>query len=266
MTRAWLVSSAAIVLVLCGHCAHRPIPCPTARPAALPRPPAARFPDDAATLAAIEKTGATLRACPTAGQYLLSRDGKREMVDAELHSVQNALYRALPEHWANSAGLTGCTCSGERPGEPHDLCIGLQVRDGLVGPDVLARTMVAEAEAVGASDARLRVQVGQIVPPGPRCAAGDPACGPLPYDAGCAEQLGSRPGVARNPIGPHLPGGAVNGGACSHDGECMPAGCGNECVTTREPSGPGICPYYNSLRPALCGCVEGRCTWFTVGR
>jgi hypothetical protein len=257
---------AALVLVLSGDCAHWSTPCPTAGPAPLPPPPAARVPDDAATLAGVAETGATLRACAAAGQYLLSREGKREMTEAELRDVEQALYGALPVHWGSMAMLTGCTCDGERPGEHHDVCIGLHVRAGLIGPVALARTMVAGAQGAGASDAKLRVQVVQVVPPGPRCAASDPACGPLPYDAACAEQLGYRPGRARKPVGRYAAEAPATGEACGHDGECMVAGCGNECVSTREPSGAGTCPYYTALKPALCGCVEGRCTWFTVGR
>jgi hypothetical protein len=188
------------------------------------------------------------------------------MVEAELRGVEEALYEVLPRHWANLGMVTGCTCNGERPGEKHDVCIGLQVREGLVGPVMLARTMVAAAEAVGASEAKLRVQVEQVVPPGPRCAAGDASCGPEPYDAACPEQLGYRPSLPREPVGRLEAVDGPGGGACSHDGECVKAGCGNECVTTREPSGSGDCPYYNALKPALCGCVKGRCAWFTVGR
>ena len=163
MTRASLVSFTAVALLLCGHCAHWSNPCPPARPVAPTPPPVARVPDDAATVAAVEKAGATLRACTTAGQYLLRREGKREMGEAELRGVQDALYKALPPHWGNLSMLTGCTCNGERPGEKHDVCIGLRVREGLVGPVVLARAMAAAAEAAGAAEAIVRVQVGQVV-------------------------------------------------------------------------------------------------------
>jgi hypothetical protein len=102
----------------------------------------------------------------------------------------------------------------------------------------------------------------------PRCEASDPDCGPEPFRGTCVAGLGFQPGVSRVPISrghdPDRP--------CSFDGECVNSGCGYQClsVQTLQANTAYTCiglPKVDALLDrALCGCVEGSCSWFTVGR
>jgi hypothetical protein len=102
----------------------------------------------------------------------------------------------------------------------------------------------------------------------PRCEASDPDCGPEAFRGVCVASLGFQPGVARRPIGrghdPNRP--------CSFDGECVNSGCGYQCLSVRtlERGTTFTCighPATDALLDrALCGCVEGSCSWFEVDR
>jgi hypothetical protein len=51
-------------------------------------------------------------------------------------------------------------------------------------------------------------------------------------------------------------------GACEQDGECFINGCGELCHAYTVPGEITTCECELPLRPALCGCVAGRCAWF----
>ncbi len=105
---------------------------------------------------------------------------------------------------------------------------------------------------------------------GPRCSQGDPDCGPLPYhhqlddpnqdDRTWAGQftLPLRPGVDTKTLREDL-----SSGTCTHAGDCVRAGCGNNCDAWHEPIYAANCPGYTDLADAYCGCIEGKCAWFT---
>jgi hypothetical protein len=187
---------------------------------------------------------------------MIVRDGEGEIGSPALATVERDLYRAVPQGPVKSAGIGGCACEHSGRDTKWQLCVLLTVRDGVIGPVALAEQLATSVRALNAATATIRVEVSLIGPSGPRCAADDPACGPMPYLGECAvtpEKVGHRrvviePGRSR--------------GDCAYDGECTRAGCGNECATTREPHGPGTCELRSSLQSALCGCVEGQCRWF----
>ncbi len=105
---------------------------------------------------------------------------------------------------------------------------------------------------------------------GPRCAAGEPNCGPLPYHApipGAHQEsrnwagdftLPLRPGAAFQTVRDDL-----GSGSCTHAGDCVRAGCGNHCDVWYQPVYGANCPAFNELSDAYCGCVQGKCAWFT---
>lgn len=105
---------------------------------------------------------------------------------------------------------------------------------------------------------------------GPRCTSDKPDCGPLPYhrpitDGYQEERLWSgaftlplRPGVALQTLRDDL-----SAGSCAHAGDCVRAGCGNHCDAWYQPVYGANCPGFRELADAYCGCVEGRCAWFT---
>ena len=63
----------------------------------------------------------------------------------------------------------------------------LSIRRGAASPAALADRLVRlAAQAGGEPSARLQVEI--LSAPGPRCARGDPACEPIPYEAACVEK------------------------------------------------------------------------------
>lgn len=92
----------------------------------------------------------------------------------------------------------------------------------------------------------------------PRCAASDPTCGPVPYNAACPEQAGYDPKRPRKIIR------SRNAqGECTHDGDCYVRGCGNQCVPASLTRLGDNCRG-RDWPNVLCGCVNTACAWFTT--
>ncbi|HKP63124.1 MAG TPA: hypothetical protein VJV78_40585 [Polyangiales bacterium] len=89
---------------------------------------------------------------------------------------------------------------------------------------------------------------------GPRCAEDDPDCGPIPY----LDTNQQPPPAERTAVDPI----DSSREPCSHDGQCIVNGCGNECDHWSLGGRAGTCPLYGKYRDAYCGCVEQRCAWF----
>jgi hypothetical protein len=106
-------------------------------------------------------------------------------------------------------------------------------------------------------------ELAQLDEPKPRCSAEDPQCGPEPVRDGepvCFEPMAPR---ERLPPGDELPAPPARGSVCSHDGECLIAGCGNACVRYPFSRVETNCKGFAWLDDrALCGCVEGSCSFF----
>jgi hypothetical protein len=106
-------------------------------------------------------------------------------------------------------------------------------------------------------------ELEQLDEPRPRCSARDPRCGPEPVrDSGsvCFDPMAPR---ERLPPDEDLRASPARGSACSHDGECLIAGCGNVCVPYPFSRIGTNCKGYTWLDDrALCGCVEGSCSFF----
>jgi hypothetical protein len=97
--------------------------------------------------------------------------------------------------------------------------------------------------------------------PKPRCRAEDPECGPEPVRDG--QPVCFKPAAARKRLPPGYEPAARGRSSCSHDGECLIAGCGNACVPYPFSQVETNCEGYAWLDDrALCGCVEGSCSFF----
>jgi hypothetical protein len=228
-------------------CAHRP--CPPVRPYV--KTPA-RAPTDAATAAAVAATGARYQNCPDGAAYLISRAGTRDPTSSELGELLIAVFEPRTHETVAKAVKVNCLAPGPAP------TLRMAFRPGTFSPDELARKLTAAADRV-APDATVYLEVSLLPTPGPRCAPDDPACGPLPYEGQCAEETGYDPKAPRKPA-PIL---HHDGGACSYDGECIVAGCGNDCGPPVIEDREGTCELYRFKVPVYCGCVNRRCTWFT---
>ena len=187
---------------------------------------------------------------------MIVRDGNEKIGSPALETIERDLHRAIPQSPVRSADIGEYACKHRARDTKWELCVLLTVRDGVIGPVALAEQLATSVRALNEAGARIRVEVSVVGPPGPRCAADDPACGPMPYVGGCAVPAAK---VSLRRVAVEL--GRAQG-ACEYDGECAPSGCGNQCATTREPHGSGTCEFRSSLQPALCGCVDGQCRWF----
>jgi hypothetical protein len=174
------------------------------------------------------------------------------MSEAELQGMQAALQATSAGVEMSGTGGVGC-----RPPAVRQSGVMLWVRDGTFPPEAIAHRVAA---AVGQldGDPAARVQVTVRTTPPPRCAAGDPTCGPVPYKAACIERTDYDPQAARKPVR-----GFGRAGECQHDGECFVAGCGNECVPARGTGIAGTCELYTRWDNVYCGCVNRECAWFT---
>ncbi len=234
---------------LAATCSHAKSPCPTPRPFASRAP--TRAPDDPATTAAVEATGARYQVCPGGTQYLIDRPGKRALTESELLELRTALVRVPGAH---SAGIGGCRCPLAKPA----LGVLLGVNENTATPGAIADQVAAVAARAGGDPAAC-VDVAIVSAPGPRCAADDPACGPVPYEASCVEKTDYDPKGRREIVR------ARSGrGPCAYDGECRVGGCGNECVPSAETAHAGTCEEYGHWESVYCGCVEEKCVWFAT--
>jgi hypothetical protein len=241
-----VVLAAASLVVTCSH-ANRP--CPTPRPFASRAPTRAAV--NASTAAAVGATGARYEICPGGIQYLIDRPGKRALTDSELLELRRILF-TVPG--ARSAGIGGCRCSAAKP----SLGVLLWLAENTATPVVIAEQVAALAASAGGDPAAC-VEVEIMSAPGPRCAADDPACGPVPYEAACVEKTDYDPKQRRKIVR------ARSGrGPCDHDGDCLVGGCGNECVPSTEIANEGTCEEQIGWDNVYCGCVEKACVWFTT--
>jgi hypothetical protein len=155
-----------------------------------------------------------------------------------------------------------------RAPSPGELCIRLRIWLCSVPVEEAIAAVAEQVDATPLARATVGIHIDLIGAAGPRCAAGDDACGPEPYEGTLADSgydchddrvlvTDEWPGLAASFA-------AYTGGACRHDGECVVAGCGNHCVSWDTRIEVGTCEGYTELEdaPALCGCVEGACAWF----
>jgi hypothetical protein len=210
-----------------------------------------RAPDDAQTKAAVATAGGRYRACAGGSEYVIDRPGARALTEPELLDLRTALF-SIPG--ADSAGIGGCRCEPDKPA----LGVMLWVKENTVTPAAVAEQVAAHVARAGGEPAAC-VAVTILSAPGPRCAAGDPACEPVPYDAACVERTDYDPKGKRTLVSAR-PG----RGPCTHDGECVVGGCGNECVPSSEVGGEGTCESRLGWENVYCGCLEQKCVWFTT--
>jgi len=242
----------ATIAAVCA-CSHANRPCPAYRE--LDRPLTALLaPSDPATTADVAAAGARYEVCPNRRSYIVVREGKRELTESEALAIRTAFFMGDGQ----SASLGGCDCAETKP--PR-LCIVVSLRENAATPADIARRLVTSAIDTRTKDATARVQVSILSVPRPRCAVGDPACGPVPYDAECVEKTSYSAKAARHIVGPGA------SGQCAHDGDCRVAGCGNECVPgTALPENGIACDEHTELERAYCGCVNTACAWFRTDR
>jgi hypothetical protein len=236
------------------QCARTPA-CPPGSPADTRKPPQA--PSDEEAVASVAAIGVRYERCEKPNEYLLVRTGARELEKPQAQAVQDFVWADIQRR-AQSVATGMCHCKTGAGTLAAERCVILRVPDGVAAPPAIANLLRTAVDRSGANDATARLKVILDYGPGPRCAADDPACGPIPYDgARCAEQIGYRPEKPRKAFPSH------GVGACTRDGECIAAGCGNDCVSTNEMMLPGSCEYLTALaKRGLCGCVDGACSWF----
>ena len=249
MTRGPSYAVVLAAAALGAACSRVNRPCPQPRPFAS-RPPT-RAPSDAPTTAAVQATGARYQVCG-GSHYLIDRPGIRPLTERERLDLRMALYRGVPG--AQSAGVGGCRCPPATPA----LGVTLQIRENTATPVMIAERVAALTASAGGDPAAC-VDVTILSAPGARCAADDPACGPIPYEAACVEQTDYDP-KGQRVIMRARPG----RGPCAYDGECRVGGCGNECVPTSMVDHAGTCEGRAGWDNVYCGCVETKCVWFTT--
>ena len=232
--------SAAIALLLAA-CDPSAVPCPVSRPepAVFPAP-----------------AGYTVRRCadPQQTVYLIERTGARPATSDEVQQFNQRHAAQLLADGITAIGVGGGACAGEPPR------VGLVVLGEAATPG--AAGLLAGVERLLAEDGtpELGVPIKLVLgaPRHPRCAASDPACGPIGYSS----QLCARPDSFSHPRAPVGPLDVDPRNTCDADGDCMPNGCGNQCTSYRQGNQIGTCEYSTWLEPAWCGCVQRRCRWF----
>ncbi len=195
--------------------------------------------------------GGAFLACTNPRQALWALPGAAPKDDAAILAFldrhRDELH-ALPG--VESSGF-GICCDGA-PLPPKTGCLRVGVRLCTTSTaEVVGRIAALRASDPQGADLPLHVLFEGVGLLGPRC-AGD-ACGPTPYDGPCR-----KPPATRRRIGSGDP----RDPPCFFDGECVQAGCGNQCSHWTRGHGPGTCEYRMELAPAFCGCIDRACRWF----
>lgn len=232
------------LIALLAACGPSTLPCPVppvGPPPALPAPP-----------------GFTVRRCPAsawssprASELVAERAGARAATSDEIVAFNQRHARELLADGVTGVGVGGCCLGG-----PARLCLVVYAEADTPGASDLLARIDHLIQQDGTPELGLPTKIDLSPPRHPRCAASDPACGPISYDHACAprDSLPHRAPVRTPDIDPR--------NVCSHDGECFQNGCGNQCTSYRQGSMVGTCEYSTLLEPAWCGCVRGRCAWF----
>lgn len=191
----------------------------------------------------------TLRTCD--GQTVFETAGEAPITEDQLLALNRRVApRLMALNGVQSVGIGGCCAAA---------CLHVELRLCATPVEEVLRLIVADAQANGLGGARVTVHADVSGPAGPRCARNDPQCAPTAYS-----RAPYWPDRDRHAVHDQIPELApLSGGACEHDGECSEAGCGNHCVPWHQAGFAGTCEGYSALEPALCGCVERQCTWFT---
>ena len=154
-------------------------------------------------------------------------------------------------------GLDGSgfgTCCSEDAVKPNEQCISLDLRMCSTPlPELIEQIQVMQAGDGSLTRRALRVSVRLNGLTGPRCKADEANCGPIPYARHTLPVPEVRMPFRMSPS---------SGESCTHDGECIADGCGNECVHWTEAGGAGTCPFVTALENSFCGCAQSRCDWF----
>ena len=151
-------------------------------------------------------------------------------------------------------GSGRCDASGVPP-----LCLYLDLQTHTMTVQELA----AELERIyDFDDACLGMHVGLVGITAPRCAPSDADCGPIRTEFPLEECAPHDPGAPRIAISStETRYASYEDGSCSHDGDCYLAGCGEHCHSWTTPGITGFCSGTSGC--AFCGCIAGRCRWFT---
>ncbi|MCA9606621.1 MAG: hypothetical protein KC619_13545 [Myxococcales bacterium] len=246
----------ALLLVACGTPPSRAAGPPAASGSAVgfSRPPVVEgsrracleppfTPGDAGTLA----DGTPVTAVGEGRGWVVTLDGEQEPDATEVHAAIDEL-REQPGLRFVSHGLY---C-----GEHTRMCLRLAGNLCELRVEEAVATLRAGLAAVPSlAGRRFEVMIELAGALGPRCEEDDRACGPVPYEGGTYDPLGSR-------IGGAFP--SHSRGACDYDGECVVMGCGNHCALWEfgGANEGATCEGYAFPQPVFCGCVEGECQWF----
>jgi hypothetical protein len=229
----------ALAALLIVSCAPRSVPCPL--PPTTP-PPVLR-----------EQPGFTVHRCAASQDTLVvERAGTRPATDDDIQRFKERHAGELLLDGITGVGLGGC-CASEGP----RLCLVIYAEAETAGATALLPALDRLVGQDGMPELSLPAVVYVSGPRRPRCAASDPACGPVGYDHQCT--------ASGSLSQPRIPLGRVDldpRNTCTTDGECMPNGCGNQCTSYHQGNQAGTCEYALTLEAAWCGCVRGRCGWF----
>jgi hypothetical protein len=200
------------------------------------------------------------------GAYGLVRRDTRELTtsDGDLACKEHLADELLALEGVTGVGLNCCRAVDGRVVSGAG-CVAVFLDRGTPAatllPTVLARRLAVPP--CGNGDAAVRIAVEQGPARVPRCDAGEPGCGPIAYDlpSACVD-LPRTTGWSRRPVARFGPAPRTPLTRCTHDGECQT--CNAVCTSFR--AGSIVCTQEknNLLRGASCGCLEGRCSWFTL--
>jgi hypothetical protein len=129
-------------------------------------------------------------------------------------------------------------------------CIELDAWICQVSLETLASRLVAAFDKAGAGDSELGADIHFLEARGPSCHAGA-ACTPAAH---YSRRATYDPSLWRRSLD-------EGSGQCRDDGDCEGANS-NSCMAWYLRGGGELLVYIQRARPAFCGCVERRCSWF----
>ncbi|MGZ5967602.1 MAG: hypothetical protein ACXWP4_08035 [Polyangiales bacterium] len=184
-------------------------------------------------------------------------EGKREATDAEKMALLESHRKEIHAIKGVESSGFGVCCDNGPPGGCLRVGIGLCT----VSLDELAAKFEGWVNDSGLADANVNMLVELQGCTGPRCTGVGKPCGPEVYSHETLAKAGYRCDAPRIQLQTAR---TLSWGTCAHDGECVAAGCGNQCVPWTSGHMIGTCEGYLEMEsaPAYCGCVTGSCAWF----
>ncbi len=216
-------------------------------------------PAKASTRQALDGASGAIVRCRDEREFLWRQSGA-PIATSEFSETTEAFRRSVRAIAGITSTGVGLCCQPRGPEPERELCVRVTLEPCATRISQLGEQLERLVRHTRLSSVELGVSVSLVGARRARCTPSEPNCGPVPYH-GTLEESDYDPTAPRYIRPRRTTGGGTE---CTHDGECVAGGCGNECVRWDRGHHLGTCQAIVEYEkaPAYCGCVAGICDWF----